>query len=421
MVLVASALSEAQDFTYTNNNGTITITGYKGSSDVIIIPSTINGLPVTSIGADAFIWQRFTSVTIPDSITNIEYEAFGECKLLTSVTIPNSVTTIGARTFAGCDSLTNVTVPNSITSIEQSAFNLCISLNGLTIPNSVTNIGGAAFGWCTSLTSVTFPNSVTTIGGSAFEYSGLTNVAIPNSVTTIGARAFKTYTLTNMMVEAENVNYSSLNGVLFDKTQTTLVEYPIGRVATSFTFPDTVTHIGEAAFEGCTNLAFITTLSHMTSIGNNAFFECTNLTSVTLSGSVTIGDFAFGDCYSMREIYIQGNSPPSVTFWSFQPNNNATVYYLPGTLFWSDLDGLQAKLWNPQVQTMDANFGIRTNRFGFNVSGTPNIPMVIEATSNLAAQSWVGLQNCTLTNGLIYFSDPQWTNYPSRFYRIRSP
>ena len=78
-------------------------------------------------------------------------------------------------------------------------------------------------------------------------------------------------------------------------------------------------------------------------------------------------------------------------------------------------------LWNPQAQTEDANFGVVTNKFGFKITGTANIPIVVEACSNLASSAWVALQNCTLTNGNIYFSDPQWTNYPARFYRLRSP
>ena len=78
-------------------------------------------------------------------------------------------------------------------------------------------------------------------------------------------------------------------------------------------------------------------------------------------------------------------------------------------------------LWNPRVQTSDASFGVRTNGFGFNITGTTNLPVVVEACTDLARPSWTSLQRCTLTNGLIYFSDAQWTNYPSRFYHIRSP
>jgi hypothetical protein len=83
--------------------------------------------------------------------------------------------------------------------------------------------------------------------------------------------------------------------------------------------------------------------------------------------------------------------------------------------------GLPAVLWNPQVQTSDGSFGVRTNRFGFNITGTTNIPIVVEACTNLTSPVWTTLQSCNLTNGSLYFSDPQWTNYPSRFYRIRSP
>jgi hypothetical protein len=78
-------------------------------------------------------------------------------------------------------------------------------------------------------------------------------------------------------------------------------------------------------------------------------------------------------------------------------------------------------LWNPSIQTANASFGVQTNRFDFTITGTTNIPIVVEACTNLATASWTPLQTCTLTNGLIYFSDPQWTNHPSRFYRLRSP
>ena len=101
---------------------------------------------------------------------------------------------------------------------------------------------------------------------------------------------------------------------------------------------------------------------------------------------------------------------------------NATIYYLPGTTNWSSpFGGLPAVLWNPQVRTADISFGVRTNRFGFNITGTTNIPIVVDACTNLTNPAWSPLQNCTLTNGSLYFSDPGWTNYPARLYRIRWP
>jgi hypothetical protein len=101
-----------------------------------------------------------------------------------------------------------------------------------------------------------------------------------------------------------------------------------------------------------------------------------------------------------------------------------TVYYLPGTTGWgqffSDV-GLSGVLWNPQALTGDPNFGVRTNRFGFNITGSTNLVIVVEASTNLANPVWTRVSTNTLKHGSSYFSDPQWTNYPSRFYRFSSP
>jgi hypothetical protein len=99
-----------------------------------------------------------------------------------------------------------------------------------------------------------------------------------------------------------------------------------------------------------------------------------------------------------------------------------TIYYLPGTTGWNRwYQYLWPVLWNPSIQTTNANFGVRSNRFGFNITGTANIPIAVSACTDSANPFWTALQTCTLTNGSIYFSDPDWTNYPARLYRIRSP
>jgi hypothetical protein len=121
-------------------------------------------------------------------------------------------------------------------------------------------------------------------------------------------------------------------------------------------------------------------------------------------------------------VYFEGNAPATVPPL-FSDDDNVTVYYLAGTTGWDSpfAESLPPTLWNAQVRTSSANFGVQTNRFGFNISGTTNIPIVVEACTNLANARWTPLQSCAITNGLIYFSDAQWTNYPARFYRIRSP
>jgi hypothetical protein len=100
----------------------------------------------------------------------------------------------------------------------------------------------------------------------------------------------------------------------------------------------------------------------------------------------------------------------------------ATVFYLPGSSGWSNrFAGSPALLWNPAALTGDNTFGVRNNCFGFTIAGTPDIPLVIEAATQLSGVGWTPLQTCILTNGSIYFTDPQWTDHPARFYRFRSP
>ena len=98
------------------------------------------------------------------------------------------------------------------------------------------------------------------------------------------------------------------------------------------------------------------------------------------------------------------------------------ITYLPGTTGWgTTFAGRPAVLSNPRVRTSDASFGVRTNRFGFTITGASNLVIVVEASTNLANPAWILVGTNTLTGGASYFSDPQWTNHPARFYRLRSP
>ena len=268
---------------------------------------------VTSIGNSAFSGcSKLTSITIPDSVTSIGEYAFWRCSSLTSITIPNGVTSIGNSAFEDCSSLTSITIPNSVTSIEKEAFSGCRSLTSITIPNGVTSIGQEAFLGCSSLTSITIPNSVTSIGEYAFRACiSLTSITIPNSVTSIGNSAFSyCIKLTSINVSDNNKNYSSIDGVLFNKNKTEIIRYPNGKESKSYKIPNGVTSIGNSAFEDCSSLTSITIPNSVTSIGNSAFEDCSSLTSITIPNSVTsIGNSAFEDCSSLTSITI----PNSVT------------------------------------------------------------------------------------------------------------
>ena len=244
-----------------------------------------------------------------------------------------------------------------------------------------------------------------------------------------------------------NAFYGSVAGVLFNKSLTTLIQCP-ARKAGSYTIPNSVTSIGGYAFLDCWDLLNVTIGNSVTSIGQAAFYNCTSLSSITLPNNVTsIGNYAFSDCRGLTSVTIPNSVRsigygafqycPSLTRFYFQGNAlsggnvndpplssaiGAVVYYLPGTTGWGPtFRHHPTALWNPQAQTSDASFGVRTNRFGFNITGSSGLVIVVEACTNLAGPIWSAVGTNTLTGGSSYFSDPQWADYPGRFYRLRSP
>ena len=267
-------------FLYTISDEEVTITDCHESATKVVIPSTIEGYPVTSIGEAAFgNCRNLTSITIPDTVTTIGYDAFANCTSLASITIPSSVIGIGNGAFYGCESLTSITIPDKVTTIGEHTFNYCTNLTSITIPNSVTTIGEGAFMHCSSLKSITIPDGVTSIGKDTFySCSSLTSINIPDTVTSIGIYAF---------YECKNLTHIIL--------------------------PDSVTTIGAWAFFGCTNLTNITIPDGVTTIDEFVFYNCTKLTSITIPDSVTsireaaFGDFKDEESTTLSKIYYEGS------------------------------------------------------------------------------------------------------------------
>ena len=289
------------------------IDGYLSGN--LTIPASVtysgNTYSVVSIGSEAFNYCRgLTSVTIPNSVTSIGSYAFSFCTGLTSVTIPNTVTSIGNYAFYGCTGLTSVTIPNSVTRIEMGTFGSC-NIASVTIPNSVTYIHYSAFGYCRGVTSIVVYNGNTYYDSrdncnAIIETStntlilGCQNTIIPNSVTSIGEHAFE--------------SRSGLTSVTIPNSVTS-----IGRSAfqnctglTSITIPNSVTSIDFSAFSGCTGLTNVTIPNSVTRIENGTFRSCNSLASVTIPNSVTsIGQSSFQDCSGMTSITI-GSSVASI-------------------------------------------------------------------------------------------------------------
>ena len=334
------------------------------------IPNTVTGIKSYAF----YNCDSLTSVEIGDGVTSIGWDAFYNCNSLTSVVIGDSVTSIGKSAFRGCSSLTSITlpfvgakagvtssdtyqypfgyifgtssysgsysatqyyygsdiinttsstyyIPSSLKSVTitggnilRGAFSGCTSLTSVVIGDSVTSIGSSAFSGCTSLTSITIPNSVTSIGGSAFSgCTSLTSVVIGDSVTSIGPRAFSSCTsLTSILVDENNANYKSIDGNLYSKDGKILMRYAPGKKDTVFTIPNSVTSIGDYAFENCDSLTSVVIGNSVTSIGNEAFYNCTSLTKANYTGTIdqwvqiSFSGSVSNPIYYAKNLYING-------------------------------------------------------------------------------------------------------------------
>ena len=332
-------------------------------------------------GYNSIRYQPYTTYNnaIPDY-------SFRNCQWLKSLAIPNSVNSIGAFAFSNCTNLFSMNIPQGISGIGYSAFSNCSALTEINVadenadycsldgvlfdkerktliqypignsrtdyqmPNGIIEIGSSSFCGCKNLSSIIIPNGVTLIRDDAFkECLKLTEISIPESVTDIGLWVFNyCNNLTSINVSPDNLEYSSLDGVLFDKNMRELIQYPIGNSRTSYTIPSNVI-CSNNAFAGCGNLISIdvsrdnmnycsvdgvlfdktqkiliqypignsrTSYSvndSIHTIGLSSFSNCQNLTSIIFgNGLQQIRSGSFKGCFHLSEIYSKADNPPTL-------------------------------------------------------------------------------------------------------------
>ena len=390
---------------------------------VVNIPNEVTYMnrtrAVTAIGDDAFSNRTsVTLVTIPNSVTRIGAGAFYGCNRLPSFVIPNSVTSIENSAFSNCTGLNFVNIGNSVISIGNSAFSNCTGLTSVMLPNSVISIGDRVFYGCTGLTSVTFSNSLASIGESAFYgCSGLTSVNIPTSLSIVKRDAFYNCTglekviVNDIALWCEIKFYNGVSNPLYwahhiysdENTEITDLIIPnsvtrIGDCAfdgcsylTSVTIPSSVITIGELAFGGCTGLTSITIPNSVTTISRSTFSGCKWLASVTIPNSVTsIGNNAFWNCTRLKKVIVN-----DIAAWcdiAFEGKSSNPLYY--AHRLYNDENTEITSLTIPNSVTCIGDYAFS----GYSGLSSVTIPSSVTSIGNYTFSDCSGLPSVTIPN-----------------------
>ncbi|MBQ9832331.1 MAG: leucine-rich repeat protein [Clostridia bacterium] len=266
-------------------------------------------------------------------------------------------------TIVKCDTAASGTVKvpetlggEKVTTIGTSAFYECTAITDIELPSSVTTISTSAFAGCTSLTNMELPEGIEKIGYYAFDgCSGLKMVVIPQSVSSIGEKPFRACSsLETINVNSANAQYSTKNGVLYNKNATKIIDYPSGKTENEFTLPSTVTEIGNYAFYGSEKLIILNIPDSVTKIGEQAIRECKKLQTVNMgSGVATLGNTVLSACPSLITINVSAN--------------NSTYASKDGALYSKDMKTLYC--------------------VGGGISGTFNIPNTVETVLGMSMAS----------------------------------
>ncbi|XMB72031.1 leucine-rich repeat protein [Mycoplasmatota bacterium WC30] len=372
-------MPEGLTFSIVDNEATIT--GYTGTeTNLVLAETTLDGYPITEIGDNAFSNSSIESIVIPANVTRIGNSAFYyslslisvtfregsqlevieesgfRLTYITSIILPDTLISIGEAAFGNSYNLTEITIPASVTTISDRAFYACFVLTSITVESANQNYSSEAGVLYNKLktellyypkgkvgTTYQTPEGVVSIAAYAFQYTNLVSIDISSTVASIGEHAFfGSNTLTSINVDAANPNYSSIDGVLFNKLQTDLVLYPSAKLDTNYQVPAGVENILEYAFQLSDNLITIELPDSLLTIGHDAF-DRTAITGLTIPSNVTsIGDSVFRFCDNLNEIMI----PISVI-----DMGSSAFYDCPNLTIYVEAESIPAgwdSNWNPE-------------------------------------------------------------------------
>ncbi len=415
---------------------------YFGKGGSVTIPSEIGGLPVTGV-----FWNSFggvtglTEVIIPNTVKNLgmyrsdgptgdfRYGAFRGCTGLTNVVIPDSVTEIGFNAFRDCTNLTAVYIGKSLASAQNFVFQGCTALTNVTIPGSLTQIPWRMFSGCTSLQSAVIEEGVLQVGSEAFNScTRLSKVVLPQTLGEISSLAFSQCRELAEVAFPGHLGYiasAAFNGCVSLKSielPSTVMISESGAFygctgLTNVFIADGPKYLGGLWLGGCTSLSTVRLPNTLLQLGDSAFSGCTSLGQLTIPASVErLNGRVFLDCSSLTNVYFKGNCPIT-NLYDFV-KSTPTIYYLPDMTGWTNtFADRPAVLWNPTLQATR----ISSEGLNLTITGTTNIPILLEANTNLTSPLWVPLLTTNLSAGSLSFTDPGWTNSSARFYRVRSP
>ena len=350
----------------------------------LVVPDGVETIVSYALGGNSGI----TSVALSSSVKTIEEFAFERATGLTSLSFGSAeIESIADYTFFGCTSLASINFPSSLTTIGNNVFDGCTSLASVNFPSSLTTIGNYVFSGCTSLTSVNFPTSLTSIGNNVFDgctslvnidlgevqtigkscfnnCTALKEITIPASVQSIATPIFEgCQSLKAINVEEESEMYASLDGVLFNKDITALLEFPRGR--NDLSIPASVVEIGPGAVSGVTLPASPALSENIKAVGAGAFKNCTGFDTLTIPRYIeSMGENAF-DCPDVTSVYYnmpEAKSLPVNPFGDIMPAQStlyppkAVAKYLRSYSPWNKFKKILSYEFEDGVEDVAADF-----------------------------------------------------------------